>query len=95
MKRLGRRKSVNNKRRMIYFSLFFVFLFISTGSEWWTVSPIGFGYSGSYVRYLETDGSLEVPISNNIGGYRPVISLLSLNRIISGSGSETDPWVIE
>ena len=31
MKRLGRRKIVNNKRRMIYFSLFFVFLFISMG----------------------------------------------------------------
>ena len=68
---------------------------LNTGSEWWTMAPVGFGYSGSYIRYLETDGSLEVAINNNIGGYRPVISLLSLNRIISGSGSETDPWVIE
>ena len=66
-----------------------------TGSEWWTMAPVGFGYSGSYIRYLETDGSLEVAVNAYSMGYRPVISLLSLNRIISGSGSETDPWVIE
>ena len=38
MKRLGRRKSVNNKRRMIYFSLFFVFLFISMGYAYMSTS---------------------------------------------------------
>ena len=49
---------------------------------------------------INPDGSREVvgsPVAINADsmGYRPVISLLSLNRIIDGSGSETDPWVIE
>ena len=60
------------------------------------MSPIGYGYSGTYVRYVDVDGSLGNDGVNNMPlGYRPVISILSSNRIISGSGSESEPWIIE
>lgn len=69
---------------------------ISTGTEWWAMSPIGYGYSGTYVRYVDVDGALGNDGVNNMPlGYRPVISILSSNIIISGSGSESDPWIIE
>ena len=67
---------------------------INAGYEWWSMSPVGYGYSGTYVKSVENGGSLESSINNVPFGLRPVISLSSLNRIISGSGSEVDPWIV-
>ena len=67
---------------------------INAGYEWWSMSPVGYGYSGTYVKSVENGGSLESSINNAPFGLRPVISLSSLNRIISGSGSEVDPWIV-
>ena len=72
----------------------FGLLMANAGYEWWSMSPVGYGYSGTYVKSVENGGSLESSINNAPFGLRPVISLSSLNRIISGSGSEVDPWIV-
>ena len=67
-----------------------------TGVWWWDLSPISFNFSDPGVRIVIAEG--KVSDSYNIffaGGVRPVISLSSRTIISSGSGSETDPWIIE
>ena len=70
---------------------------IMNGSTWWwTMSPyamitswnvwppnIANGDSNNYSQY------------NGVGGVRPVISLANENIVVSGSGSEEDPWIVE
>ena len=68
---------------------------INTGSSYWSLSPEEFisdyGYTG-YISYgLVISGP---PVSDNIGT-RPAISLINNTLISSGTGTETDPWIIE
>ena len=70
---------------------------IDTGSSYWSLSPISFSgtcnnaYNG-YISYgLVISGP---PVSNSIGT-RPAISLINNTLISSGTGSESDPWIIE
>ena len=70
---------------------------IDTGSSYWSLSPISFSgtsnnaYNG-YISYgLVISGP---PVSHNIGT-RPAISLINTTLISSGTGSESDPWIIE
>lgn len=70
--------------------------YLSSGSSFWLLSPnlrSSASYAGGY--YLNSGGYLN---GNNVGsasGVRPAISLASGTTAVSGSGTATDPWVIE
>ena len=69
-------------------------LLLTSGSYWWLLSPSFTNYNGTFVNVVSTTGRDEY-YTNMRTGVRPVISLKSSNKVSSGTGSETDPWIIE
>ena len=70
--------------------------YLRSGSDFWLLSP-GYRYSGGYAAgfTLYSGGYL---YSYSVGGpssVRPAISLKEGTEVSSGSGTATDPWVIE
>ncbi len=69
---------------------------LKTGRAWLSLSPISYGTS-TVMRDVYLDGTIwptgvsGVPAS----GVRPVVSLKSEVKLYSGTGSETDPWIVE
>ena len=72
--------------------------------NYWTLSPntIVYYHNDYFIknRYVFGSGDLDINYEelNSVaskGGVRPAISLSYENKIISGTGSETDPWIIE
>ena len=69
---------------------------LETGKTWLSLTPISYT-PGHIMRSVSTDGTIQptgvsgVPAS----GVRPVVSLKSYARISSGTGSTTDPWIVE
>ncbi len=69
---------------------------LKTGRSWLSLSPISYGTS-TVMRDVYSDGTIwptgvsGVPAS----GVRPVVSLKSEVKLYSGTGSETDPWIVE
>ena len=68
-------------------------LFVTTDT-WWTLSP--FSYDNSSNQITVRDDSVITYSRTEIGyGIRPVISLAPGNIIASGTGSESDPWIVQ
>ena len=57
----------------------------------------GFFDSDAYrIGYIYGSGEYNYhKVFDDRAGIRPVISLKKNNRIIGGTGTETDPWIIE
>ena len=62
-------------------------------SSWWTMSP-NFSLS-SAIKRVSTNGEISYDYPGNGSGVRVVISLSSNNIISSGTGTETDPWIVD
>lgn len=70
--------------------------FLQNGGDYWTMSPDYWIPAGNlFVRYVNIPGGISTNYYYASGGVRPVISLKSNVVISSGSGSITDPWIIE
>ena len=68
---------------------------LSSENGFMTMSPSSYSnYGYTYMSYVNNDGSLNNFIGGIIG-IRPAISLKSSLQIVSGTGSETDSWVIK
>ena len=69
-----------------------------TGVDYWSLSPDMFGNRESDVNKI-SDRGYASRVSNNYSGrsrgIRPAVSLDKDVLISSGSGSETDPWIIK
>ena len=61
-----------------------------SGTYWWTLSP--YADNSYYVWYVRDDGYLSNNV-NNSRGVRPAVYLTS-NLSLSGSGTESDPFII-
>ena len=66
-----------------------------TGAYYWGLSPSYFSSGFAFVRYVGTDGSLYSNYVNYSYGSRPAVSLSTGAVISEGSGTESDPWVVE
>ncbi len=69
--------------------------YLYTGNKWWTNSPAT-TLSSAYVFYVGTTGKLEnSTVTYNTVGVRPAVSLKTGTRFSGGSGTATDPYVVE
>ncbi len=63
----------------------------SSSSTIWLITP----YSGSYVRYVSTSGTLNYKSPSSYAyGVRPSINLKSTIKISGGSGTESSPYTV-
>ena len=71
----------------------------TTGVQYYTASPntiaTATGSNGPVASYLTTSGTLSSTLVNNSYGTRPVVSLKEDTEYISGTGTQTDPYVID
>ena len=70
-------------------------LLIKKNRAYYGISPSHFYHLGVSIGFVSTNGNLIENTINNTGGIRPVISLSNNSIIMSGTGSETDPWIID
>ena len=68
--------------------------YLYTGNYYWTMSPFYFNGPSAYVLFVDSDGWLFNYNVNSIRGVRPVINL-NANITITGSGTISNPYVIE
>ncbi len=66
--------------------------YLYTGSEYWTMSPSFFDFSG-YVFSVGDGGDLYIDLVPNSFGVRPVINLKA-DVTISGSGTTSSPYTV-
>jgi len=68
---------------------------MKTSKDYWELSPLRFFGNHAIVRNVSRVGEINNNGVSNAYGIRPVISLNVNNKILSGSGSEEEPWIIE
>ena len=68
--------------------------YLNTGKWYWALSASGWG-GGAYGFGVDSNGSLDDNDVDASDGARPVVSLRTSTLVTSGSGTETDPYVIE
>ena len=69
--------------------------YLYTGNLYWTMSPFYFNFGGAYVFTVWLSGYLDnrAGVSYTSSGVRPVINL-STNNTITGSGTISDPYIV-
>ena len=67
--------------------------YLYTGNYYWTMSPFNFNSGGARVFIVHSTGNLSTDRVAYTYGVRPVISL-STNNTITGSGTISDPYVV-
>ena len=68
--------------------------YLYTNQYYWTMSPRDFSGSHAYVFFVVSNGNFGNGDVTNALGVRPVINL-SADVTLSGSGTSTDPYVVE
>ena len=76
------------EHRMSYSGTDFANGYLNNGLRWWLITP----YDNMYVRYCHEDGHVANHVYSTISGVRPSINLKSDVKIVSGSGTESDPY---
>ena len=68
--------------------------YLYTGQYYWTMSPYYFNSAGhASVFYVDSNGDLDGNRVDNSNGVRPVLNL-SADVTLTGSGTQTDPYVV-
>ena len=65
----------------------------ATGTWYRTLTPDYYAGMAAFNYAIDYDGSVDYTPASESGGVRPVISLGSNSSIVSGTGSESDPWI--
>ena len=68
--------------------------YLYDNTHFWTMSPAGFAPGSSYVWSVHTSGSINDYAVYNAFAVRPVI-ILAADVLATGSGTSSDPFVIE
>ena len=68
----------------------------ASGSQWWSLTPSHYGIGGDadVWRYLNSSEYIRGEAVNEARGLRPAISLKSITTISKGTGTSSDPYVI-
>ena len=67
--------------------------YLYTNQDYWTMTPYQYNNDGVYVFSMWSGGNLTAGWVNRVYGVRPVINLKA-DVTISGSGTTTDPYVV-
>ena len=67
--------------------------YLYTGNHYWTMSPHFFSATNARVFYVFSTGSFGTGSVDGTNGVRPVISLTT-NNTITGSGTISDPYIV-
>jgi hypothetical protein len=67
--------------------------YLYTGKVTWSASPSNFNFYGAYEFYWYSD--LSSSNVNGMCGLRPLVSLKSGTEFVSGTGLQTDPYIVE
>ena len=68
--------------------------YLNNGSNYWSLSPYGFVYSGAS-EFSLVYGGISYNGVDYTGGLRPAVSLKPGTPVVRGSGTVDDPYVIE
>ena len=69
--------------------------YLYTNSSYWTMSPFWYGIDWAYVFFVNSTGDLSgANVDWTRSGVRPVVNLSSDIQISSGTGTSTDPYVV-
>lgn len=70
--------------------------YLYTGSPYWTMTPSYFAQDGGHVYFFDGLGLISAlrNVGSDVVGVRPVISLKYGLEIVDGSGSASDPYII-
>ena len=63
------------------------------GTWYHNLTPNYYASAASFDYVVNIDGSISYVATSQSGGVRPVITIAPNNPIVSGTGSETDPWI--
>ena len=68
----------------------------ASGSQWWSLTPshYGSGNDSDVWRYLNSSEYIRGEAVNEAAGLRPALSLKSITTISKGTGTSSDPYVI-
>ena len=67
----------------------------ATTAWYHNLTPNYYASSAAFDYIVFTDGTFSYVATNEIGGVRPAISLSSSAVFASGTGTETDPWIVQ
>ena len=65
----------------------------ATGTWYRSLTPDYYAGMAAFNYAIDYDGSVNYTPASESGGVRPVVSLGSNSSIVSGTGSEADPWI--
>ena len=69
--------------------------YLRSGSNFWLLSPYYRDSNGSAFGFsLTSSGNLNIDFVSNADGVRPAISLTSGTSAVNGTGTATDPWIV-
>ena len=68
--------------------------YLNSGNLYWTMSPAGFNDFYAYAWLVDSDGHTGRNGVNSTYGIRPVLNL-SADTFVSGSGTESDPYIVK
>ena len=68
--------------------------YLYTGQNWWAGSPFYFNGNDAYEFRVDSSGRLLSSGVNGTSGVRPVVSLTSGYKIVSGDGTVNNPYVV-
>ena len=68
--------------------------YLYTNQYWWTMSPSRFFTTYATVEDMYSNGKFDANDVSYSFGIRPVISLASTNKVSSGDGKSTSPYVV-
>ena len=71
--------------------------YLASGEDYWSLSPYSFGFydAAAYEFYLYIDGALHNKNVRYSSGLRPSVSLKPGTPVVKGTGTASDPYVIE
>ena len=68
--------------------------YLGVAHGWWTISPSGFNGSNAFVWFVDEGDDSGLSSWISAGYVRPVISL-NADTMVTGSGTESDPYVVK
>lgn len=72
--------------------------YLNTGQSWWTLSPgqlVQYMGMRNYVFCINSSNYFMYDMIDSIYGVRPSVSLVPEIKVISGTGSSSDPYVVD